>query len=573
MGSLINITELSDDSLQLALNLSELGLLPILENETSSFTSSSQFFRLKSLVQQADNTQLQADLFPMHSETGLGVHTTLYKIREESEFVKGLEVLIQLLPIHLETISDTLEIETTKTINLKGSPFEIKTNNIAISEFLSGSLNDFFNVLNQRSLVLARSANYQGSKAVFTPAICSIVRAFSTKNTVVVDLMCGAGSVSGSLADFRPVIASDAQSFSRNLAKVQGGGMDVISAKDILSKVLPSFIKYFDLLEDEVLFDLEKESEFLSTEISEPLCIDFTNWVSNYARVGNENSNQASLKKKIELRKEDNFIKPGILFTRYYANLFYGVHQAAEIDALRMAISDLDNPLHQQWALGALTATISYCAYSYAGHFAQPKMNLSKTGDTSKQVKAILKKRSISVQHEFSARLLSLAEEREKTPYDIQDVEGPWEEALLKIDQMVSDKDVLVYLDPPYTRDEFSRYYHVLETLNHYNYPEISGKASVPLKGGRGRFRSKFFSRNTTNIESLLVEIISECLERGWSCLWSYSSSGLANISKVLQQLENQTSCIEIFSADHAYSGQGKQKAKQVIEYFILLKP
>jgi adenine-specific DNA methylase len=348
--------------------------------------------------------------------------------------------------------------------------------------------------------------------------------------------------------------------------------MDVITAKNILSKVLPSFIKYFRLLEDEVQFDLKKENEFLSTEISEFLCNDFSNWVSNYVRVGNENSNQVPLKKKLELRKEDNFIKPGILFTRYYANLFYGVHQAAEIDALRMAISDLDNPLHQQWALGALTATISYCAYSYAGHFAQPKINLSKTGDTNKQIKAILKKRSISVQHEFSARLLSLAEESEKTSHDIQDVEGPWENALLKIDQLVKDTDVLVYLDPPYTRDEFSRYYHVLETLIHYNYPETSGKATVPLKGSKGRFRSKFFSRNTANIEGLLVEIMSECLKREWSCLWSYSSSGLANISKVLLQLESQTSCIEIFSANHSYAPQGKQKAKRVVEYFILLK-
>jgi hypothetical protein len=222
MRSLINITELSEDSLQLALKLCELGLLPILENETSSITSSSQFFRLKNLVQQAEKTQLQTDLFPMHSETGLGVHTTLYKISEESEFVKGLEVLIQLLPVYIETISDTLEIEKIKTINIKGSPFEVKTNSIKISNFISEGLNDFFKVLKQRSLVLARSANYQGSKAVFTPAICSIVRASSTKNTIVVDLMCGAGSVSGSLAHFRPVIASDANLFPEIWQKYKG---------------------------------------------------------------------------------------------------------------------------------------------------------------------------------------------------------------------------------------------------------------------------------------------------------------------------------------------------------------
>ncbi|MEI7869948.1 MAG: DNA adenine methylase [Candidatus Methylumidiphilus sp.] len=150
----------------------------------------------------------------------------------------------------------------------------------------------------------------------------------------------------------------------------------------------------------------------------------------------------------------------------------------------------------------------------------------------SKQIKEILKKRNISVQHEFAARLISLAEESEKVPHNIQDIQGPWEDALLKMDELVVDKDVLVYLDPPYTRDEFSRYYHILETLTFYNYPDISGKASIPLKGGRGSFRSSFFTRNITDIEDLLIKIITECLNRKWSCLWSYSTSGMADIQR-----------------------------------------
>ena len=249
------------------------------------------------------------------------------------------------------------------------------------------------------------------------------------------------------------------------------------------------------------------------------------------------------------------------------------MRQAAEIDSLRMAISYLDNNLYEQWALGALTATVSYCAYSYAVHFAQPKINLFKTRDNRTQIKEIFKKRSISVHHEFIARLLSLAEESEKKLHDIQEVEGPWEDALLKTDELVGDKDVFVYLDPPYTRDEFSRYYHVLETLTHYNYPEISGKASIPLKGSKGRFRSNFFTRNVSDIENLLVEIILECLNRKWTCLWSYSSGGMANIARVLERLEKYTSSIELFSSKHSYAPQGKQKSKQVIEYFILFIP
>ena len=573
MRSLIDVTKLSEEYLELAIRLDELGLLPIIESENYKLMSSSQFYRLKNLVNEVENTLLQTELFPKHFETVLGKHTTLYKTTGESSFVKGLEILIQLLPIHLETITDDSDNKAISTVMYKGSSYEIKTNNANISEFINRHINEFYSVLNQRSFVLARSANYQGSKATFTAAICAIVEAFSTKDVVVLDLMCGAGSVSGALSHYRSVVASDAQSFSRNLAKVQGGGIDVATAKNILSKVVDSYVSHFDLLQEEIQSDLEKENEFLSTEISDSLCHDFSEWVLNYRRVGHENPSRRYSKSKLDLRKKNNFEKPGVLFTSYYANLFFGVRQAAEIDSLRMAISCLDNNIYKQWALGALTATVSYCAYSYAGHFAQPKINLSKTGDNRTQIKEIFKKRSISVHHEFIARLLSLAEESEKKLHDVQDVEGPWEDALLKTDELVGDKDVFVYLDPPYTRDEFSRYYHVLETLTHYNYPEISGKASIPLKGSKGRFRSNFFTRNVSDIENLLVEIILECLNRKWTCLWSYSSGGMANIARVLERLEKYTSSIELFSSKHSYAPQGKQKSKQVIEYFILFIP
>ena len=161
--------------------------------------------------------------------------------------------------------------------------------------------------------------------------------------------MCGAGSVSGALSNYRSVVASDAQSFSRNLAKVQGGGINVAIAKNILSKVVDSYLSHFDLLKEEIQSDLEKENEFLSTEISDSLCHEFSEWVLNYRRVGHENPSRGYSKSKLDIRKKNNFEKPGILFTSYYANLFFGERQAAEIDSLRMAISYLDNNLYSMF--------------------------------------------------------------------------------------------------------------------------------------------------------------------------------------------------------------------------------
>src|SRR5690606_26085709 len=100
----------------------------------------------------------------------------------------------------------------------------------------------------------------------------------------------------------------------------------------------------------------------------------------------------------------------------------------------------------------------------------------------------------------------------------------------------------------------------VLETLVLYNYPEVSGKAAIPHKGSMGRFASEFFTRNTSSIEGTIAKIISTCLQNKWPCLWSYSSSGIANIDRVLDGLEVKPANIEIYKAKYTYKRQGKRR-------------
>src|SRR5258706_4501012 len=46
----------------------------------------------------------------------------------------------------------------------------------------------------------------------------------------------------------------------------------------------------------------------------------------------------------------------------------------------------------------------------------------------------------------------------------------------------------VIYADPPYTEDHYSRYYHLFETLVRYDYPELSGKARYRA----ARFQTSF---------------------------------------------------------------------------------
>jgi adenine-specific DNA-methyltransferase len=166
-----------------------------------------------------------------------------------------------------------------------------------------------------------------------------------------------------------------------------------------------------------------------------------------------------------------------------------------------------------------------------------------------------------------------LGDESARTTWPIEVVRGPWDAALAQVKNYVAHVPVCVYLDPPYTRDEYSRYYHVLETLVRYKYPVVSGKASIPKRSEGGRFASPFFTRNKAAVEHLLATIINYCLERGWHCLWSYSNSGMASLDEVLRQTENIASKVEMFSIDHVHKAQGRQKAKPVKEHCILISP
>ena len=464
--------------------------------------------------------------------------------------------------------------KSVRSIDVGDSGCCVETSDESLVEYLQNSLEKYAKLEERQNLAFSGSASYQGSKAKFVPIIDSIVNTYCNEGAYILDLMCGAGAVGGALSGSWKVVASDLQKFSCRLAQVQGGGFSLMSAKLLLSDLSATFDMEFEKVADFKESDIQIEDEFLATELSQDLVDEFIDWLNRFPSIADSDNLPEKYLQALSDRKLKNWKTPGLLFSIYYANLFFGVRQAAEIDALRISINSIKDEKSRDWALGALTATVSYCAYNFAGHFAQPKLNLDRNNINTSWLAGILKKRSISVFHEFSARLLSLANASSDAKYQVDTVDGPWMKSIESFESFIPEgSDALVYFDPPYTRDEYSRYYHVLETLSIYNYPDVSGKALLPLKGTPGRLYSPFSTRSATDIEKLLTNIMSECLLRGWKVLWSYSSTGVADIVNVLKELDSIVSTIDIYNAAHKYSPQGEKKAKEVIEYFIVLTP
>ncbi|MFC1693025.1 hypothetical protein ACFL1R_05935, partial [Candidatus Latescibacterota bacterium] len=245
--------------------------------------------------------------------------------------------------------------------------------------------------------------------------------------------------------------------------------------------------------------------------------------------------------------------------------------QSVQIDSLRFAIDQLQDEKGKKWAMGALITTLSDLGTIYGGHFAQPKVK-NYSDMTLRKLSNVIETRSSSIFHEFMVRLRILSEQNQSLSENIEIVPGPWADALSALDGKIENESVLVYLDAPYTREEYSRYYHVLETLVSYNYPSCTGIGLTPKP--EERFRSEFFKRDAKQIANVLIKIITSILQRDWFCAWSYSDSGSANICEVINSVCYKiASDVKSFSVPSVHKSQGGAKPKNVTEYLIIFSP
>lgn len=418
----------------------------------------------------------------------------------------------------------------------------------------------------------ANSAYYLGSKRRLGPFLSESLHCFAPDAEAVVDLMCGSGAASGAFSRHVPVVASDAQSFSLLLARVQGGGMTPDRADAILREVLVGARPHLSEVQALAAAAISAEQAWLhgpgDPEASLAAAAAFPTYRSDDppGRAGG-GWDPAAL---VAQRRSDPAAYPYVLFLAYFANRFVGVRQATEIDSLRYAIDGLSG-LDREWALGALVVSVSAVATTYAGHFAQPLVNGRSLSD--RVFRQLLRKRPMSVVREFEARLRSLAAASADVRHTVTPIPGPWRNGLAASAAALDGRRPVVYVDPPYTREEYSRYYHVLETLVDYRYPFAVGPGRVPGKGPGGRFASEFFTRSPSRMISSLAAVIAEPLSRGWPVMWSYGNSAAVDATDVLGAVGPAARRVRSVSADHGYKSQGTGAARAVRESVLFIDP
>jgi len=338
-----------------------------------------------------------------------------------------------------------------------------------------------------------RSLNYLGSKLRMLDIIGEVIDELSSPNDVVVDLFAGSGSVSRFLSQSRTVISADIQEYSRVICSAILNPSNSIQPEEIVERCRSSSMHaaLTASCAEVILYEEEAISRALQG-LPLQLCefLEEGSFIKsadeNYRNCTGllERALKASYQKLMELegRREGSCTA-----TLYYGGIYFSFKQTAAIDAILYEIENSDIR-DRDTLLAALLSAVSSAVNTIGKQFAQPIQPRMANGQPKKGIAVKVKKdREIDIFEVFLENLQRYVE-LNSSGLPHQALCMDYSEAL---DQLPKDTRV-VYADPPYTRDHYSRFYHVLETLCLRDSPTVSRtKIGGSLRLSRGLYREQ----------------------------------------------------------------------------------
>jgi adenine-specific DNA methylase len=145
---------------------------------------------------------------------------------------------------------------------------------------------------------------------------------------------------------------------------------------------------------------------------------------------------------------------------------------------LFLSRAERQNTQYREVLIASLLSAASEVAATVGNQFAQPLRPRQSDGSPKPNVwKRVAEARSRSVNNR-ALKWIDRYQKRAGLTKGGTAIKADYREFLSSFDEQVS----AFYVDPPYTRDHYSRYYHVLETLCLRDNPEIT---KSNLNGGR----------------------------------------------------------------------------------------
>ncbi len=314
-----------------------------------------------------------------------------------------------------------------------------------------------------------RPIYYLGCKARRTAAIKAAIDELDPGGGRLCDLFAGTGAVAGALGAEREVTTVDVQEYSRVLCSAVLAP-PTLSISEILR--LTAGIAHGDATRQamECLQPLiDYESECMTAAAAgdrEPLAGLLE---SPPLAASDEPCSDATLEVVRRLKAARLWDSPDTTVSRHFGGVYFSFRQAAALDAILIAAAS--SPEHLRDALvAAALSTASQLVNTVGKQFAQPLRPRSKTGEIKPELaKVVQRDRSVDTFDTYRTWLGRYA----ALPRAIGEPRMMRCDYLDALRSDAGDYSVL-YADPPYTRDHYSRFYHVLETMCLRDDPPIS---------------------------------------------------------------------------------------------------
>jgi len=412
-----------------------------------------------------------------------------------------------------------------------------------------------------------QTIQYLGSKTRILDYICTPILKEKGINKVL-DLFAGSASIGYALKDYKSILSNDIELYSYiiNNAVLNGCNLSNDLFLDIITNIAICYDNLKSLLKNEIM----TERHLIETKnISD--YIDFCSNTPSVFTPEKNHKNMTALANIIQNVipgkgvKDNNY--PYILFLTYYANTYFGIRQCAEIDAICSIIHKINDERCKDVLLCALMSVLSKTA-STTTHFAQYlKINgkASFENIATKRSSSIILMFIDEVKYYSQCGLLNCTFEVKHKCFN---------EDGLKLLNNVDLSNTLVYADPPYFKEHYSRYYHILNTVCLYDYPSLDINPQRKVYS-IGRYRSNRnvskFGRKAQAL-SAFEDLIKKCAEKKAVLYISYSDNSIVKENS-LQNLIKKYYDLSCQKIPLNHSKQGRSSVSKVNELLFICRP
>lgn len=383
---------------------------------------------------------------------------------------------------------------------------------------------------------------YMGSKAKIIDFVSESIRSVYDGG-VVCDLFSGAASLSGALGSTYPILTNDIQHYSSLLASTYLKPINKIDSESLFQDAT----SYFNRAREKIVIDIEYEG-FSSLE-------EFN---------------------KIEVRNRSlinhAFRHHYHLFVKNYSGTWWSAEQCLWVDAIKQAIDKRVKSGEFKQAEYALAMSTLLHAMAYSsqgtGHYAQYRD--AKTESSMLDINIYRQKK---LQGLFVNKLDKMIAWSNGNVTDLNHsiTTLDYKDCLKKM------KGGTVYADPPYAFVHYSRFYHAMETLSLYDYPDLQVKGGSIVKGRyrEERHQSPFCIKSQVN--GAFKDLFSGINKAGANLALSYSDTAMISLETLVEISEKTFESgyeiwIETLDHQHMTMGRRNDRSRDVKEVMLLAR-